>query len=94
MKYLALLIIPTLLLACNPPENAPEESSSTTVMAYYVPKDNYMPEDLPLEQLTHIIYSFTHVIDGEMAFRNEEKAGPILSGLVSQRDSLHPDLKV
>ena len=74
MKYLALLIIPILLLSCDPPENTPEESSSTTVMAYYVPKDNSMPEDLPLEQLTHIIYSFTHVIDGEMAFRNEEKA--------------------
>ncbi|MEM6768580.1 MAG: glycoside hydrolase family 18 protein [Bacteroidota bacterium] len=95
MRYLSLLVIPLLFVACEPQKSEPEVvDTSTAVMAYYVPKENYQPRDLPLEQLTHIIYSFTHVIDGEMAFRNEEKAGPILSELVAQRDSAHSDLKV
>ena len=73
------------------PGPAPEPAIN--VMAYYVPAENYPPEDLPLEQLTHIIFSFTNVIDGEMRFRNPDKAGPILERLVAQREQ-HPGLKV
>jgi len=46
------------------------------IMAYYVPERDYRPEKIPVEKLTHIIYSFTNVIDGEMKFREPETAGP------------------
>ena len=67
-------------------ENAP------VVMAYYVPEKDYQPEKLPLHQLTHIIFSFTNVIDGEMKFRDAEN-GEKLKSLVAQRKN-HPGLKV
>jgi len=38
------------------------------IMAYYVAGDNFVPNSIPVEKLTHIIYSFTEVIDDEMAF--------------------------
>jgi len=62
-------------------------------MGYYMaPRDNYRPQDLPLDKLTHIIFSFTHVIDNEMQFRNEA-SGEKLSMLVEQKKN-HPHLKV
>lgn len=74
--------------------NTPEEQKQPpfAVMAYYVPENDYKPEQLPLEQLTHIIFSFSKVIDGEMKFKNE-KTGKKLSQLVAQRQN-HPHLKV
>ncbi|WP_136465877.1 glycoside hydrolase family 18 protein [Flagellimonas onchidii] len=69
-----------------------DKRPSFAVMAYYVPELDYRPEQLPLEQLTHIIFSFTKVIDGEMKFKNEE-TGRKLSQLVAQRKN-HPHLKV
>ncbi|WP_375584337.1 glycoside hydrolase family 18 protein [Cyclobacterium xiamenense] len=78
-------------------EQAPAESSSPAaaplVMAYYVPERDYQPEKIPVEKLTHIIYSFTHVIDGEMKFRNPAEAGPKLKALVQQKKR-NPELKV
>lgn len=68
------------------------EKSPFAVMAYYFPRQDDNPENLPLEQLTHIIYSFTLVIDGEMKFKSDE-AGKKLKQLVSQRKK-HPHLKV
>lgn len=62
-------------------------------MAYYVPEKDYQPEKIPVEKLTHIIYSFTHVIDGEMKFRNPDVAGPKLEALVKQKER-NPELKV
>lgn len=63
------------------------------IMAYYVPERDYKPEEIPVEKLTHIIYSFSHVIDGEMKFRNPEEAGPKLQALVAQKNR-NPELKV
>lgn len=63
------------------------------IMAYYVAERDYQPEKIPVEKLTHIIYSFTNVIDGEMKFRNEEVAGPKIEALVKQKER-NPDLKV
>jgi chitinase len=63
------------------------------IMAYYVPEKDYKPEEIPVEKLTHIIYSFTNVIEGEMKFRNPEAAGPKLEALVKQKER-NPDLKV
>ncbi|NND79717.1 MAG: chitinase, partial [Maribacter sp.] len=64
----------------------------TVVMAYYVPEKEYAPEKLPLDQLTHIIFSFTNVIDGEMKFTHDEN-GEKLMQLVAQRTH-HQKLKV
>ncbi|HET8736169.1 MAG TPA: glycoside hydrolase family 18 protein, partial [Pricia sp.] len=63
------------------------------IMAYYVPERNFEPEEIPVEKLTHIIFSFTNVIEGEMRFRNPESAGPKLKALVQQKKR-NPDLKV
>ncbi|MEQ6117982.1 glycoside hydrolase family 18 protein [Reichenbachiella sp. MALMAid0571] len=70
-----------------------KSSVNPVVMAYYVPERNYKPEEIPVEKLTHIIYSFTNVIDGEMRFRRPEVAGPKLEALVQQKKR-NPDLKV
>lgn len=70
-----------------------EEQKSLAVMAYYVaPRENYQPEDLPLDQLTHIIFSFTEVIDHKMKFKNPASGGK-LADLAAQKKN-HPDLKV
>lgn len=91
--YLLLLLL-AIVSACKTEKKAPVTTNTKepiAVMAYYVPEENYAPESLPLEQLTHIIYSFTHVVDGEMKFENAE-SGPKLESLVAQRKN-HPNLK-
>lgn len=67
------------------------EENSFAVAAYYVPQRNISPDQLPLDQLTHIIYSFSRVRDGEM--KVHERAGDIIKELVKQKDK-YPDLKV
>ena len=62
-------------------------------MAYFVAVDDYKPENVPVEKLTHIIYSFSNVIDGLMKFRDPEASEEKLKELVSQK-SRNPDLKV
>ncbi|MBR9998232.1 MAG: chitinase, partial [Cyclobacteriaceae bacterium] len=62
-------------------------------MAYYVaPRDNYHPEELPLDQLTHIIFSITEVIDNEMKFKHEESSSKL--SLLADQKRNHPHLKV
>lgn len=73
--------------------DATSKNSDTAIMAYYVAEADYRPESIPVEQLTHIIFSFTNVIDGEMKFREPENSGPKLEALVQQK-SRNPDLKV
>ncbi len=94
------LLLFVFILGCSTKSNeqleAPEETGKTSapvIMAYYVAERDYQPEKIPVEKLTHIIYSFTNVIDGEMKFRNEEVAGPKLQALVRQKER-NPDLKV
>lgn len=94
MKY-AKLYIPLFILVLfasfiNFSEN--QKQPQFAVMAYYVPEKDYKPDQLPLEQLTHIIFSFTKVIDGEMKFK-DKKTGEKLQQLVAQRKN-HPHLKV
>src|SRR5680860_62500 len=76
-------------------EESPQAESAPgpVIMAYYVPERNFDPEKIPVEKLTHIIYSFTNVIDGEMKFRKPEIVGPKLEALVKQKER-NPDLKV
>jgi chitinase len=69
------------------------QEPSIAIMAYYVPpKNDYHPEDLPLDELTHIIFSFTEVIDQEMKFKNPESSGKLTSLAAQKKD--HPHLKV
>ena len=66
-----------------------KSQNSINVMAYYMaPRENYKPQDLPLEKLTHIIFSFTEVIDNEMKFKNPALSEK-LSLLVEQKKN-HP----
>jgi chitinase len=83
-----------LSISCGLQNNSKKniENSPITIMAYYVPEKEYHPEQLPLAHLTHIIFSFSTVIEGEMGFGNE-KTGEKLKLLVAQRDN-HPHLKV
>lgn len=74
-------------------KNISSQDKGVKVMAYYYTRwQNFTPETLPLDKLTHIIFSFTEVIDGEMKFP-EDTLGIMLKKLVEQRKS-HPDLKV
>ncbi len=88
--YLSLLILFVLTSCADSIQKKEEDSFS--VMAYYVPEKDYNPDLLQLDQLTHIIFSFTKVIDGKMAFESKE-AGEKLRALVAQRKK-HPHLKV
>jgi len=79
------------LLSCAPPDRI-EDVDNLAVMAYYTPPDDYDPEVLPLEKLTHIIFSFTVVIDNKMQFRREIEHDKI-NRLVAQKKK-YPHLKV
>ncbi len=87
---IVLFLLSTCLIGNVPPGGS---KPSVVVMAYYVPEKDYHPESIPVEKLTHIIYSFTHVIDGEMKFRSPGVAGAKLTLLVAQK-SRNPNLKV
>lgn len=90
-KLLFLLIIVSSCTTQIPKEKSIKDAS-VNIMAYYVPREGFEPESLPLEKLTHIIFSFSKVIDGEMQFRNEN-SGEILEKLVAQKEK-YPHLKV
>ncbi|WP_242086560.1 glycoside hydrolase family 18 protein [Aestuariivivens sediminis] len=62
------------------------------IMAYYVPSQDYTPEDIPFEKLTHILFSFTEVIDNKMQFKHE-RYDEELKKLVAYKKT-HPHLKV
>lgn len=93
-KSIVFILILGLSFSCNfqPDSKESVKDFPITIMAYYFPRENVQPEVLPLEKLTHIIYSFSKVIGGEMKFRNEE-SGKHLEQLVAQKQN-HPHLKV
>ena len=92
MKKILFFFIILTALSCFRLERALGQRS-INVMAYYMtPRENYRPQKLPLDKLTHIIYSFTEVIDNEMKFRRDS-SGEKLSLLVDQKKK-HPHLKV
>lgn len=68
------------------------DSSGVAVMAYYMARNNYAPSEIPVGKLTHVIFSFTEVIDNEMAFRSPE-SDEKLRELVLQKQR-NPGLKV
>lgn len=83
------------LISCNGSKklNKTEEDRQPVVMAYFVATDDYKPDQVPVEKLTHIIFSFSNVIDGLMKFREPEVSGERLKALVAQKKR-NPDLQV
>jgi chitinase len=78
--------------ACAPKDKS-SEVKGVSVMAYYFPRwGNFDPESLPLQKLTHIIFSFTEVIGNEMKFKNDS-SGLLLKKLVEMKKT-NPHLKV
>lgn len=89
--FLAVLML--WMTACHTPaEKSSEEDISFAVMAYYVPNEVFPPDQLPLDQLTHIIYSFSKVIDGKMAFP-DDRNDSLMRVLVHQKAQF-PDIKI
>jgi chitinase len=86
-RVVVILFIPIVFLTCKN-----ERKPSMAVMAYYVPSDNYPLEEIPFEKLTHIIFSFTEVIDNQMKFKNESFSQK-LKDLVAYKKQ-YPKLKV
>lgn len=94
------LLVMMVAVSCKSTTKEPEVAlepnvtkNQPVIMAYYVPESDYRPESIPVGKLTHIIFSFTNVIDGEMKFREPDKVGPQLEALVQQK-TRNPDLKV
>ena len=85
-----LMAVTIILFACTVKISIDDEQP--VVMAYYVAEKDYQPEKLPLEKLTHIIFSFTEVLDGEFKFKHEDSSEK-LHQLVAQKKN-HPNLKV
>lgn len=93
-KYnvLILILFAALLYSCKSRDKTSEDQG-VNVMAYIYPaRGDFNPENLPLDKLTHIIYSFTEVIDNEMKFKNDS-SGIKLKILVARKKN-HPHLKV
>ncbi len=86
--------IAVILMSCtnNNPGSESANTSDIVIMAYYVPGNNFPPDNLPVEKLSHIIFSFTEVIENKMAFVNETSSAK-LHKLVEQKEK-NPDLKV
>ncbi len=82
-----------ILFSCSNTVDVQEkQDENIQVMAYYVARDGYEPKSLPLDKLTHIIFSFTEVIDNEMKFKRED-AGEKLRALSAEKSN-YPGLKV
>ena len=87
-----LLLFAISFYACSPKVKSSEDKG-VSVMAYYFPRrGNFNPESLPLQKLTHIIFSFTEVIGNEMKFKNDS-SGLMLKRLVEMKKT-NPNLKV
>lgn len=82
------------LFGCGSVKQVPvqNETPKINIMAYYFPREEFDVEKLQLEKLTHLIFSFSYVIDGEMAFKNE-LSDMRLKQLVAEKQK-YPNLKV
>jgi chitinase len=89
---LAMIVFFGFIFSCVPKQQVTDEKELQVMAYYYAGWKNYDVEKLPLEKLTHIIYSFTEVIGDEMKFKNDS-SGLILRSLVEKRKD-YPNLKV
>jgi GH18 family chitinase len=67
----AFIMLSIVTQSCQQSSKYPVEKEQC-IMAYYVP-GNLDVNKLPLQQLTHIIYSFTEVRDNQMVWVNGPK---------------------
>ncbi|MDB2606610.1 glycoside hydrolase family 18 protein [Zobellia sp.] len=99
MKNLVTLLVLTLVVSCASKSKSEVKVTAKTeivkpaIIAYYVPEREFEPEKIPVEKLTHIIYSFADLVDGEITFRKPEVAGKKLKAVVAQKKR-NPDLQV
>ncbi|MDF1559170.1 MAG: glycoside hydrolase family 18 protein [Bacteroidales bacterium] len=85
------LILAAIVTGCQAPDKP--ATGGFQVMAYFYPRsDDFDPDTLQLDRLTHIIFSFTEVIDNEMKLRDEAR-GLLLRKLAEQKEK-YPGLKV
>lgn len=92
--YYAILFSLVFLNSCSE-KNTVElnnEKNNLNVMAYYVPSSDLNPNDIPFDKLTHVIFSFTHVIDHKMMFAQDD-LGLKLEALQTAAKN-HPDVKI
>ena len=82
-----------LITSCSKKSQDTTQSILTNpaVMAYYVPGERKATQ-LPLDKLTHIIFSFTKVIDNQMAFDHPELETRLIE--LVQAGKEHPHLKI
>ena len=93
-KYYAvsLILFISLFYSCKTVDS-PSAGDGVDVLAYYYPaRGNFESGKLPLDKLTHIIYSFTEVIDNEMKFKND--SSEIMLRMLVKEKRKHPHLKV
>jgi len=93
-KYItiSLILFVSIFYSCKTVDS-PSAGDGVDVMAYYYPaRGNFESGKLPLDKLTHIIYSFTEVIDNEMKFKND--SSEIMLRMLVKEKRKHPHLKV
>ncbi len=93
-KHLSLLLLLLFLFACKSKEVQQKMRVDTgiNIMAYYFPREEFGPEQLQLDKLTHLIFSFSHVADGKMVLSSGVDSLR-LEQLVAQKQK-YPNLKV
>lgn len=94
-----LLLIVVLFGSCNNENTGKEtkieketKNEKINVMAYYVPSSSLDVNNLPFNKLTHIIYSFTEVIDHQMVFTSDRHHKSMEA--LTKACSNYPELKV
>jgi len=94
IRYFLPLLVFFSLFGCGSGRQVPSktETQKVNIMAYYFPREEFDVEQLQLEKLTHLIFSFSYVIDGEMAFKNE-LSDTRLKQLVVEKQK-YPNLKI
>ncbi|MCF8222364.1 MAG: glycoside hydrolase family 18 protein [Bacteroidales bacterium] len=90
LSIVTILITALIITSCRKKQAIQEPA--IPVMAYYMPRNNYPAQDIPVEKLTHIIFSFTEVIDNRMVFP-DKSMGDKLKNLVDQKEK-NPGLKI
>lgn len=94
VNFIILLFVLGTSISCNMKKTSHKSIDTTqlNIMAYYVPGKDIKEEQLPLNKLTHIIFSFSKVVDGEMHFSNQT-SDERLKHLLAQK-SKYPALNV
>lgn len=91
-KMPLVLLIFTLLQCKEQKKIENTTKTAVAIMAYYMPRAKFQPEKIPVEKLTHLLFSFSHIIDGEMKFKNPDNSKK-LKQVVLQKNR-NPEIKI